>query len=155
MSLGYLTDLPSRRLLEAKLHEAIWLAREQIAVRDDAEYVSGLLRSMSLDAKRLGLTHKTIYMPATPYHDKSRHGLRQSVRTMIAADHDLFKRQAMALCCVLEHGGMTIRNCEQLCLEINRRRLRRDPEGMVDGRDWWSWDGVPTGLIYRLAEGVR
>ncbi|KAF5414144.1 MAG: hypothetical protein C5S48_10045 [Candidatus Methanogaster sp.] len=30
----YLTDLPPRRLLEAKLHEAIRLAREQIAVRE-------------------------------------------------------------------------------------------------------------------------
>ena len=52
MSLGYLTDLPSRRLLEAKSHEAIWLAREQIAMRDGAECVSGLLRRMSLDASR-------------------------------------------------------------------------------------------------------
>ena len=34
MSLGYLTDLPPRRLLEAKRHEAIRLAREQIAVRE-------------------------------------------------------------------------------------------------------------------------
>jgi hypothetical protein len=33
----YLTDLPPRRLLEAKLHEAIRLAREQIAVREGAE----------------------------------------------------------------------------------------------------------------------
>ena len=33
MSPGYLTDLPSRRLPGAKLHEAIRLAREQIAVR--------------------------------------------------------------------------------------------------------------------------
>ncbi|NIA09714.1 MAG: hypothetical protein GWP10_08290, partial [Nitrospiraceae bacterium] len=30
----YLTDLPPRRLLEAKLHEAIRLAREHIAVRE-------------------------------------------------------------------------------------------------------------------------
>jgi predicted nuclease of restriction endonuclease-like (RecB) superfamily len=30
----YLTDLPPRRLLEAKLHEAIRLAREQISVRE-------------------------------------------------------------------------------------------------------------------------
>jgi len=34
----YLTELPPRRMLEAKLHEAIRLAREQIAVRE----VSGL-----------------------------------------------------------------------------------------------------------------
>ncbi|MEA3457347.1 MAG: hypothetical protein U9R21_01565 [Candidatus Thermoplasmatota archaeon] len=32
----YLTDLPPRRLLEAKLHEAIRMAREQIAVREGA-----------------------------------------------------------------------------------------------------------------------
>jgi hypothetical protein len=30
----YLTDLPPRPLLEAKLHEAIRLAREQIAARE-------------------------------------------------------------------------------------------------------------------------
>jgi hypothetical protein len=30
----YLTDLPPRHVLEAKLHEAIRLAREQIGVRD-------------------------------------------------------------------------------------------------------------------------
>jgi hypothetical protein len=33
----YLTDLPPRRLLEAKLHEAIRLAREQIAVREGGD----------------------------------------------------------------------------------------------------------------------
>ena len=33
----YLTDLPPRRLLEAKLHEAIRMAREQIAVREGVE----------------------------------------------------------------------------------------------------------------------
>nr|QNO47709.1 hypothetical protein LDJELIEA_00007 [Methanosarcinales archaeon ANME-2c ERB4] len=33
----YLTDLPPRHLLEAKLHEAIRLAREQIAVREGVE----------------------------------------------------------------------------------------------------------------------
>ena len=77
----------------------------------------------------MGLTHKTIYMPATPYHDKSRHGLRQSVRAVIAGDYDHYKRQAMAPYYVLEHGGMTIQNYEQLCLEINRRRLRRDLGG--------------------------
>jgi len=32
----YLTDLPPRHLLEAKLHEAIRMAREQIAVREGA-----------------------------------------------------------------------------------------------------------------------
>ena len=32
-------------------------------------------------------------------------------------------------CYVLEHGDMTIRNCEQLCLESKRRRLRRDLGG--------------------------
>jgi len=93
----------------------------------------GLAQEDEFGRLTMGLTHKTIYMLATPYHDKSRHGLRQSVRTVIAEDYDHYKRQAMALCCVLEHGGMTIRNYEQLCLEINRRRLRRDLGGMVDG----------------------
>jgi len=74
---------------------------------------------------------------------------------VIAGDHDRSKRQAMASYYVLEHGAITIQNHEQICLEINRRRLRRDPGGVVDGRDWWSWDGLPTGLICRLAEGVR
>ncbi len=30
----YLTELPPRQLLEAKLHEAIQMAREQIAARE-------------------------------------------------------------------------------------------------------------------------
>ena len=37
MSPGYLTDLPPRRLPGAKLHEAIRMAREQIAVRGGDE----------------------------------------------------------------------------------------------------------------------
>ena len=52
MSHGYLTDLPPQRLLEAKLHEAIRTAHEQIAVRESAEYVPGLPRSTSLNATR-------------------------------------------------------------------------------------------------------
>jgi len=37
----YLTDLPPRRLLEAKLHDAIRMAREQIAVREGAGLEGG------------------------------------------------------------------------------------------------------------------
>ena len=81
----------------------------------------------------MGSTHKTIYMTATPYHDKTRHGLRQSVRTVITRKYNLSKRQAMAPYYVLEHGVTTIQNYEQLCMGTNRRRLRRDPKCMVDG----------------------
>ena len=42
----YLTDLPPRQLLEAKLHEAIRLAREQIAVREGAGLEGGGLAVM-------------------------------------------------------------------------------------------------------------
>jgi predicted YcjX-like family ATPase len=54
-------------------------------------------------------------MPATPHHDKTRHELRQSTRTMITRKYDHYKRQAIAPYYLLEHGGMTIQNHEQLC----------------------------------------
>jgi len=55
----------------------------------------------------------------------------------------------MALYYLLEHGGMTIQNCEQLCPETNRRTLQRDVKAMMD-KGLMVSKGATNQLIYRL-----
>jgi predicted HTH transcriptional regulator len=72
---------------------------------------------------------------------------------VITRDYDLSKRQAMALYYVLEHGGMTIRNYEQICPETNRRTLQRDIKAMMD-KGLMVSEGATNQLIYRLKGGI-
>ena len=81
---------------------------------------------------------------------------------VITRNYDRSKRQAMALYYVLEHGGMTIQNYEQLCPETNRRTLQRDLKAYDEqrigglGRGYQPAD-LPTqmGHNYELATNSR
>jgi len=59
----------------------------------------------------------------------------------------------MALGYVLEHGGMTIPNYEQLCPKTNRRTLQRDLKAMID-KGLIVSKGATNQLIYRVKEGI-
>lgn len=72
---------------------------------------------------------------------------------LINRNYDLSKRQLIALGYILEHGGMTIQNYEQLCPEINRRTLQRDLKIMMD-KGLMVSEGATNQLIYRLKDGI-
>ncbi len=55
---------------------------------------------------------------------------------VFARKHGLSDRQALDLGDVLEHGGLTIREFEALCPQVNRRTLQRDLKAMVDKACW-------------------
>lgn len=52
-------------------------------------------------------------------------------RDVLAGEHGLSDRQALALGHVLEHGRLTIQDYEVLCPGANRRTLQRDLKAMV------------------------
>jgi len=72
---------------------------------------------------------------------------------VITRNYDRSKRQALALGYVLEHGGMTIQNYEQLCPETNRRTLQRDLKAMMN-KGLLVSEGATNRLIYRLKGGI-
>jgi len=51
---------------------------------------------------------------------------------VIAKQHNLSDRQAMALAHILVHGRLTIQDFERLCSRVTRRILQRDLKVMVD-----------------------
>ena len=72
---------------------------------------------------------------------------------LIVKQYGLKERQAKALSHVLEHGGMTIQNYEQLCPETKRRTLQRDLKVMID-KGLMVSEGATNQLIYRLKDGI-
>jgi len=59
--------------------------------------------------------------------------LEQAIRRdVIAKQHNLSDRQAMALAHILVHGSLTIKDFECLCSRVTRRTLQRDLKLMVD-----------------------
>jgi Fic family protein len=67
---------------------------------------------------------------------------------VLAREHGLSERQALALGHVLEHGSMTIQDFEQLCPEVNRRTLQRDLKAMAD-KGILVAEGATNQLVYR------
>ena len=53
-------------------------------------------------------------------------------RDVLVKKHGLLERQVVALGYLFEHGGLTIRDYEKLCPQVNRRTLQRDLKVMVD-----------------------
>ena len=53
-------------------------------------------------------------------------------RDMMAKQHNLSDRQAMALAHILAHGSLTIQDFERLCSRVTRRTLQRDLRIMAD-----------------------
>jgi Fic family protein len=59
-------------------------------------------------------------------------GKRAIRRDVLAREHGLSERQALALGHVLEHRRLTIQELEALCPGVNRRTLQRDLRDMVE-----------------------
>ena len=82
----------------------------------------------------------------------------KAIRTdILAKEHGLSDRQALALGYVLEQGALTIQDYEQLCPGVNRRSLQRDLKAMLDKGLLSERGTSPTDPTkrYRLAEGIR
>jgi len=72
-------------------------------------------------------------------------------RDVIAKQHNLSDRQAMALSHMLVHGSLTIQDFERLCSRVTRRSLQRDLKAMLDMELLVS-EGATNKLVYRLKE---
>lgn len=70
-------------------------------------------------------------------------------RDVLAKEHNLSERQALALGHILKYGSLTIRDYERLYPEVNRRTLQRDLKEMLDGGLLIS-EGATNKLVYRL-----
>ena len=93
---------------------------------------------------------------ATQLAEVKARGERAIRRDVLAREHGLSDRQALALGHVLEHGRLTIQEYAALCPEANRRTLQRDLKTMVDKgllREWGTGPTDPT-RHYRLAEAI-
>jgi Fic family protein len=93
---------------------------------------------------------------ATQLAEVKARGERAIRRDVLAREHGLSDRQALALGHVLEHGRLTIQEYSALCPEANRRTLQRDLKTMVDKgllREWGTGPTDPT-RHYRLAEAI-
>jgi Fic family protein len=53
-------------------------------------------------------------------------------REVMAKQHNLSNRQAMALAHILVHGSLTIKDFERFCSRVTRRTLQRDLKLMID-----------------------
>ena len=53
-------------------------------------------------------------------------------RDVMAKQHNLSDRQAMALAHILVHGSLTIQDFERLCSRVSRRTLQRDLKLIID-----------------------
>lgn len=69
---------------------------------------------------------------ATQLDEVKTHGELAIRRDVLALRHGLSDRQALALGHVIEHGRLTIRQCEAICPGINRRTLQRDLNVLLD-----------------------
>jgi Fic family protein len=93
---------------------------------------------------------------ATQLDEVKARGERAIRRDVLARQHGLSDRQALALGRVLDEGRLTIQELEALCPGVNRRTLQRDLKSMVD-KGLLSERGTgPTDPTrhYRLAEGL-
>jgi Fic family protein len=68
---------------------------------------------------------------ATQLDEVKARGERAIRRDLLAREHGLSDRQALALGHVMEHGRLGIQDYETLCPGVNRRTLQRDLKGLV------------------------
>jgi Fic family protein len=94
---------------------------------------------------------------ATQMREVTRRGEQVIRRDVLAKEHGLSERQALALGHVLEHGKLAIQDYQQLCPGVNRRTLQRDLKAMVDKGLFAERGTSPTDPTksYQLAEGIR
>lgn len=84
---------------------------------------------------------------ATQLDEVKARGERAIRRDLLAREHSLSERQAMALDHVMEHGRIVIQDYEALCPGVHRRSLQRDLRGLV-GRDLLKAEGATNQLQY-------
>ena len=93
---------------------------------------------------------------ATQLAEVQARGERAIRRDVLAREHGLSERQALALGHLLDHGRLTIQEFEALCPGANRRTLQRDLKAMVDKGLFAERGTGPTDPTrhYRLAEAI-
>jgi len=69
---------------------------------------------------------------ATQLDEVKERGARVIRRDLLAREHGLSERQALAVGHVMEHGRLAIGDFEALCPGANRRTLQRDLKGLVE-----------------------
>ncbi len=121
--------------------------------RDRAAFYSAIQNVREQDMDMTGWLEYFVEGLATQMQEVTQRGKEIIRLDVITRNYDLSKRQAMALDYVLEHGGMTIQNYEQLCPETNRRTLQRDLKVMID-KGLIVSEGATNQLIYRLKEDI-
>lgn len=121
--------------------------------RDRAAFYSAIQNVRERDMDMTGWLEYFVEGLATQMREVTQRGKEIIRLDVITGNYDLSKRQGMALCYVLEHGGMTIQNYEQLCPETNRRTLQRDLKAMIN-KGLIVSQGATNQLIYRLKEGI-
>lgn len=121
--------------------------------RDRAAFCSAIQNVRERDMDMTGWLEYFVEGLATQMREVTQRGKEIIRLDVITRNYDLSKRQGMALCYVLEHGGMTIQNYEQLCPETNRRTLQRDLKAMIN-KGLIVSQGATNQLIYRLKEGI-
>ena len=94
---------------------------------------------------------------ATQLDEVKDRGERAIRRDILAREHGLSDRQALALGHVMEHGRLTIQDYEALCPGVARRTLQRDLKGLVEKRLVAEHGSGPTDPTrsYRPGELLR
>ncbi len=90
---------------------------------------------------------------ATQLDEVKARGERAIRRDVLARQHGLSDRQALALGRVLDQGRLTIQEFEALCLGVNRRTLQRDFRDMVE-KGLLATEGQTNRLEYVAGKGV-
>ena len=121
--------------------------------RDRAVFYKAIQDVREQDMDMTGWLEYFVEGLATQMMEVTQRGKEVIRLDLVTRNYDLSKRQAMALDYVLEHGGMTIQNYEQICPATNRRTLQRDLKIMMD-KGLMVSEGATNQLIYRLEEGV-
>lgn len=84
---------------------------------------------------------------ATQLDEVKARGERAIRRDLLAREHRLSERQAVALDHVMEHGRIMIQDYEALCPGVHRRSLQRDLRGLVE-RALLQAEGATNKLQY-------
>lgn len=121
--------------------------------RDRAVFYRAIQDVREQDMDMTGWLEYFVEGLATQMQEVTQRGKEIIRLDMVTRNYDLSKRQAIALGYILEHGGMTIQNYEQLCSETNRRTLQRDLKVMMD-KGLVVQEGATNQLIYRLKDGI-
>ena len=91
---------------------------------------------------------------ATQLHEVKARGERAIRTDLLAREHGLSDRQALALAHVMEHGRLTIHDYEVLCPGVSRRTLQRDLKRLVE-RSLLAAEGATNRLQYSAGKELR